>query len=161
MQRWLNSPVARRILRAVASLSLCALMMFSAAAFAEGEAMQIEEDALPINTVDLTVPANDVWQRLRNGFSMPNLNSPLVADRQAFYLNRPELMKLMTARSRRYLYYIVTELEKRGMPTELALLPMVESSQPACLFTGTRTRHLAIHPVDRQALWTRAELVSG
>ena len=128
MQRWLNSPVARRILRAVASLSLCALMMFSAAVFAEGEAMQIEEDALPINTVDLTVPANDVWQRLRNGFSMPNLNSPLVADRQAFYLNRPELMKLMTARSRRYLYYIVTELEKRGMPTELALLPMVESS---------------------------------
>ena len=128
MQRWPNSPVAHRILRAVASLALCALATFSASAFAEGEATQIDEDAPPISTIDLTVPANDVWQRLRNGFSMPNLNSPLVADRQAFYLNRPELMKQMTARSRRYLYYIVTELEKRGMPTELALLPMVESS---------------------------------
>ena len=89
---------------------------------------QIAEDPAPIVTLDLTVPADDVWQRVRNGFSMPNLNSPLVADRQAYYLNRPDMLKLMINRSRRYLYYIVTELEKRGMPTELALLPMVESA---------------------------------
>ena len=90
--------------------------------------IQIEEDAPKIATIDLTVPADDLWQRMRNGFSMPNLNSPLVADRQAWYLNRPELLKSMIMRSRRYLYYIVNELDKRGMPTELALLPMVESS---------------------------------
>ncbi len=89
---------------------------------------QIEDDAPQIATIDLTVPADDLWQRMRNGFSMPNLNSPLVADRQAWYLNRPELLKSMIQRSRRYLYHIVNELEKRGMPTELALLPMVESS---------------------------------
>jgi membrane-bound lytic murein transglycosylase D len=89
---------------------------------------QLEDDAPKINTIDLTVPADDLWQRMRNGFSMPNLNNPLVADRQAWYLNRPELFRTMTNRSRRYLYYIVDELQKRGMPTELALLPMVESS---------------------------------
>ncbi len=65
---------------------------------------------------------------MRNGFSMPNLDSPLVADRQAWYLNRPELLRSSLNRSRRYLYYILGELEKRGMPTELALLPIVESS---------------------------------
>lgn len=89
---------------------------------------QIEDDALKIATIDLTVPADDLWQRMRNSFSMPDLNSPLVADRQAWYLNRPELLKTMIMRSQRYLYYIVDQLEKRGMPTELALLPMVESS---------------------------------
>lgn len=89
---------------------------------------RIEDDPAPIATIDLTVPADDLWQRMRNGFSMPDLDNPLVANRQAWYLNRPELLKTMILRSRRYLYYIVGELEKRGMPTELALLPMVESS---------------------------------
>ncbi|MFY9328575.1 MAG: transglycosylase SLT domain-containing protein [Georgfuchsia sp.] len=100
----------------------------SAPSLANTNVMQIEDDAPQIATIDLTVPADDLWQRMRNGFSMPDLNSPLVADRQAWYLNRPELLKTMIQRSRRYIYYIVTELEKRGMPTELALLPMVESS---------------------------------
>ncbi len=88
----------------------------------------VDDDMPRIPTIDLTAHAPDLWQRTRNGFSMPDLDSPLVAERQAWYLNRPEMLKRMLQRSRRYIYYIVTELEKRGMPTELALLPMVESS---------------------------------
>lgn len=87
-----------------------------------------DDDAPRVATIDLTKPPEDLWQRIRNGFSMPNLESPLVADRQAWYLNRPAALKVMTQRSRRYLYHIVNELEKRGMPMELALLPMVESA---------------------------------
>jgi len=34
----------------------------------------------------------------------------------------------MSARAEMYLYHIVVEIEKRGMPTELALLPFVESA---------------------------------
>jgi len=93
-----------------------------------GQATPVEEDLPRIATIDLTAPATDLWQRLRNGFAMPDLESPLVADRQAYYLNRPAALKVMTQRSRRYLYHIVSELEKRGMPMELALLPMVESA---------------------------------
>ncbi|MBE0619031.1 MAG: transglycosylase SLT domain-containing protein [Burkholderiales bacterium] len=59
---------------------------------------------------------------------MPNLSSPLVQDRQIWYASQPSYVKRMVERSKRYLYYIVEELEKRGMPTELALLPMVESA---------------------------------
>ena len=88
----------------------------------------IEEDFPRIATIDLTAPPVDLWQRIRNGFAMPNLDSPLVAERQAYYLNRPGALKVMTQRSRRYLYHIVAELERRGLPTELALLPMVESA---------------------------------
>ncbi|HQR02521.1 MAG TPA: transglycosylase SLT domain-containing protein [Rhodocyclaceae bacterium] len=89
----------------------------------------VPDDDLPhVATLDLTTSPKDLWQRVRNGFGMPNLDGPLVADRQAYYLNRPKMLQLLFSRSRKYLYYVVEELEKRGMPTELALLPMVESA---------------------------------
>lgn len=87
------------------------------------------KDELPIlHSIDLITPPDDLWERLRNGFAMPNLTSPLVLDRQIWYASRPSSIRNMVERSRRYLYHIVDELEKRGMPTELALLPMVESA---------------------------------
>ena len=89
---------------------------------------EVTGDLPPLKTIDLTTPPDDLWQRIRDGFAMPNLDGPLVADRQAWYLNRPELLQKLFRSSRRYLYYIVNELQKRGMPTELALLPMVESA---------------------------------
>ena len=79
-------------------------------------------------TLDLTRDANDIWDRIRRGFGMPDLDSQRVMDQQSFYLNRPRFLKQVFERGGRYLYYIVDELERRGMPTELALLPMVESS---------------------------------
>jgi membrane-bound lytic murein transglycosylase D len=78
--------------------------------------------------VDRTVKQDDVWQRIRAGFSMPDLTGPLVAEKTAWYAARPEYLKRVFDRSRRYLFHIVEEIEKRGLPTELALLPMVESS---------------------------------
>jgi len=81
---------------------------------------------LPI--IDLTVPPDDLWQRIRRGFAIPNIDDPLVQRNMAYYVGRPEYLQRMFERSRLYLYHIVDELEKRGMPTELALLPMVESA---------------------------------
>jgi membrane-bound lytic murein transglycosylase D len=78
--------------------------------------------------VDRTTQQDDVWQRIRVGFSMPDLAGPLVAEKTAWYVARPDYLKRVFDRSRRYLYHIVEEIEKRGLPTELALLPMVESS---------------------------------
>jgi membrane-bound lytic murein transglycosylase D len=81
---------------------------------------------LPV--IDLTERPDDIWARIRNGFAIPNLDGPLVVERQSWYAQHPAQLKIMVERSRRYLYYIVEELERRGMPTELALLPMVESA---------------------------------
>jgi membrane-bound lytic murein transglycosylase D len=78
--------------------------------------------------VDRTVRQDDVWQRIRDGFSMPDLAGPLVAEKTAWYVARPDYLKRVFERGRRYLFHIVDEIEKRGLPTELALLPMVESS---------------------------------
>ena len=78
--------------------------------------------------VDRTVRPDDVWQRIRDGFAMPDLAGPLVAEKTAWYVARPDYLKRVFERSRIYLFHIVEEIEKRGLPTELALLPMVESS---------------------------------
>ncbi len=82
---------------------------------------------LPIS-IDLTTQSTNLWDRIRNGFAMTNLNDDLVLYYQQYYLNRPESLRRMIERARPYLHHIVAELESRGMPTELALLPMVESA---------------------------------
>ncbi len=82
----------------------------------------------PAHAIDLARPADDLWERLRGGFAMADLQSPLVGVRERWYASQPEYLKRMVERSKLYLYYIVEEVEKRGMPTEIALLPMVESA---------------------------------
>ena len=94
----------------------------------EGERQDVHEPLRGVARIDLTAPTDDLWQRIRNGFAMPNLDSPLVEEKVAWYAARPDYLKRMFERSRRYLHHIVEELERRGLPTELALLPMVESS---------------------------------
>ena len=77
---------------------------------------------------------------------MPNLADEVVLDHQQWYMNRPDLLRRMVERSRRYLHHIVEEIEKRGMPTELALLPMVEFLQSDGLLPCPRLGTLAVHP---------------
>jgi len=92
------------------------------------EGSREELKARVVKRVDRTVHRDDLWQRIRDGFAMPDLTGPLVDEKVAWYVARPEYLKRVFERSRRYLYHIVEEIEKRGLPTELALLPMVESS---------------------------------
>jgi membrane-bound lytic murein transglycosylase D len=74
--------------------------------------------------------SHDVWQRIRNGFRIDDdaAAHPLVAVHEAWYAARPAYVRRMVERSRRYLYHIVQEVDRRGMPMEVALLPMIESA---------------------------------
>ncbi|KAF1020458.1 MAG: Membrane-bound lytic murein transglycosylase D [Paracidovorax wautersii] len=76
---------------------------------------------------ELTPPA-DIWDRMRQGFAMPDLDNELVERNTQYYAERPEYISRMAERSNKYLFHIVEELERRNMPTELALLPFVESA---------------------------------
>ena len=80
-----------------------------------------------LGAVSLDEPA-DLWERIRNGFTLEELDTPLVQNHVAWYANRPDYVRRMVERSQLYLYHIVEEVEKRGMPTEIALLPMIESA---------------------------------
>ena len=81
-----------------------------------------------MHTVDRTAPVDDLWHRVRQGFAMPDLDNDVVGKQVAYYAARPEYLQRIFDRGRIYLYHIVEELEKRNLPTELALLPMVESA---------------------------------
>ncbi len=73
-------------------------------------------------------PPADIWDRIRAGYAMEDLDDPLVAKWEKYYADRPEYMARIVERSSKYMFYIVTELERRGMPLEIALLPMIESA---------------------------------
>ncbi|WP_332775893.1 transglycosylase SLT domain-containing protein [Polaromonas sp.] len=75
-----------------------------------------------------TEPPKELWERIRRGFAMPNLENELVTEREQWYASRPDYIQRMTERSSKYLFHIVEELERRQMPTELALLPFIESA---------------------------------
>lgn len=75
-----------------------------------------------------TAANGNLWQRIRNGYAMPELKSTSTSSHESWYASRPEYVKRMMGRSQKYLYHIVEEVEKRGMPSEIALLPMVESA---------------------------------
>jgi len=89
---------------------------------------------------------------------MADLESPLWAFASAG-MRASRILKRMIERSKLYLYYIVEEVEKRGMPTEIALLPMVERVQSHGVFALARLRPVAIHSFDRQDLQAEPELV--
>ena len=94
----------------------------------EGERHEIKDRPAELPQIDRTAPVDDVWQRIRHGFAVPDLDSALVREKTRYYAARPDYLQRIVDRSRLYLYHIVEEIEKRGMPTELALLPMVESA---------------------------------
>jgi membrane-bound lytic murein transglycosylase D len=79
----------------------------------------------------------DVWGRIRSGYAIPDLDNSLVSRHTQAYSARPDSLKRISGRASPYLYHIVQELEKRGMPTELALLPVIESAfNPQALSTA-------------------------
>ena len=89
--------------------------------------LTVKTPAGGIEVATLAAPA-DLWERIRRGFAMPDLDTDLVRDREQWYASRPDYIQRMTERSSKYLFHIVEELERRNMPSELALLPYIESA---------------------------------
>jgi membrane-bound lytic murein transglycosylase D len=85
----------------------------------------------------MSIEEVDVWARIRKGFAIPDLDNPLVTTQTTWYSARPDYIDRTTTRASRYLFHVVQELEKRNMPTELALLPFIESAfNPQALSTA-------------------------
>jgi membrane-bound lytic murein transglycosylase D len=79
----------------------------------------------------------DLWARIRSGYAIPDVNGSLVDKHIQWYASRPDYLARTSGRAALYLYHVVQELEKRGMPTELALLPVIESAfNPQALSTA-------------------------
>jgi membrane-bound lytic murein transglycosylase D len=101
-----------------------------ATALRQGESVPLTsvEQNFGSRTVAAVAPPADLWERIRRGYGMNDLQGDLVQDREVWYTSRPDYIFRMTERSKKYLFHIVEELEVRNMPTELALLPFIESA---------------------------------
>ena len=81
-----------------------------------------------ISKSDTNDTEEDLWGRIRDGYGIPDVESAYATKHEAWYASRPDYVKRMVERSQRYLFHIVEEVQKRNMPTEIALLPMIESA---------------------------------
>jgi len=135
---------ARCLLSGVAAALLCAAC--AQVPTAEPDAMAQTEVAAPIASsappaprVEAPAPAQarapepprppaNVWERMRPSLRLAPLTSPLVQEWEQYYSRRPDYFARMVERSGRYLYHVIEEVERRKMPAEVALLPMIESA---------------------------------
>jgi membrane-bound lytic murein transglycosylase D len=90
----------------------------------------------------LEKPVGDLWQRVRNGLSFHTLENRRIAAERNWYVSNPDYMTRVTERATPYLYYIVEEIERRGMPMELALLPIMESAYDPFAYSHGRAAGL-------------------
>ncbi len=86
----------------------------------------------PVEWQDIVIPTAgpvaNLWVRIRRGFRLPDGNEARVRQQLHWYANHPGYMRRTAERAQPYLYYVVRQLTLRGMPTDLALLPIVESA---------------------------------
>lgn len=82
----------------------------------------------PVHIEKLPHEHDDLWQRIRSQLSIEVPDNQAVAKWRKYYLSHPNFMVTISQRAEPFLYYIVQEIEKRNMPIELALLPIVESA---------------------------------
>lgn len=96
-------------------------------AFSKQDSLQIAEFLSQMNTRTLRNGEN-VWLRAKDGFHMPEVLPHLIAEHEARYTRNLASFRRLLERSQPYLFHIVNEVERRGMPAEIALLPLVESA---------------------------------
>ena len=116
------------------SLSLVALFLSHAVAAGEPgpviHTLEWSSGAADSAPVSAESSHDDVWQRIRSGFRIDDTAqpNPLVGVHESWFAARPENVTRLAERARPYLYHIVEEVQRRDMPMEIALLPMIESA---------------------------------
>ncbi|ARU88120.1 LysM peptidoglycan-binding domain-containing protein [Pseudomonas sp. M30-35] len=83
-----------------------------------------------LNTQTKEYVATDIWERVRDGYQMQDIIgiNPRIEQQRLWFVSNPSFIENASERSSPYIHYIVEQLEERNMPTELALLPMIESA---------------------------------
>jgi membrane-bound lytic murein transglycosylase D len=85
---------------------------------------------------------DDLFDRMRAGFAFDEVQEPAIDQQMAWFKNNPDYLDRTFGRGRRYMYYVITEVEARGMPLEFALLPVVESAYEPFAYSVSRASGL-------------------
>ena len=71
---------------------------------------------------------SDIWSRIRSGFKLNHEETSRVKYYERLYTKNPKAFSALMAKARPFLYFLLTEIERRGLPTELVFIPGIESS---------------------------------
>ncbi|MGO9992386.1 MAG: LysM peptidoglycan-binding domain-containing protein [Steroidobacteraceae bacterium] len=85
---------------------------------------------------------DDLFERMRAGFAFDEVQEPAIDQQLAWFEHNPDYLERVFQRGQRYMYHIITEVERRGMPTEFALLPVVESAYEPFAYSVSRAAGL-------------------
>jgi membrane-bound lytic murein transglycosylase D len=85
---------------------------------------------------------DDLFDRMRAGFAFDEVQEPAIDQQLAWFEHNPDYLERVFQRGQRYMYHIITEVERRGMPTEFALLPVVESAYEPFAYSASRAAGL-------------------
>jgi len=85
---------------------------------------------------------DDLFDRMRAGFALDEVSEPAIDQQLAWFEHNPDYLERVFQRGQRYMYHIITEVEGRGMPTEFALLPVVESAYEPFAYSVSRAAGL-------------------
>ncbi len=96
----------------------------------------------PAEETASTLHYTDLWDRVRSGLRLPKLDHQRVAYHERWFSKNPEYMKRKMKRARLFLYHIVEELDRRGLPMDLALLPAIESAYQPHAYSRARASGL-------------------
>ena len=88
---------------------------------------QAQEPTAVFAPGDVQAEDDIIWPRLRRGFKLEHIDHPRVQHEIRRLQRSPQAFHGLMARSEPYIYYILDQIEDAGLPTELALLPAVES----------------------------------
>lgn len=81
--------------------------------------------------------ASDLWDRIRQGFDLPDQQNARIEKEAEWFGRHQAYLDRVAVRAQPYLHYIVDQVQQRGMPSEIALLPVVESAfQPYAYSSG-------------------------
>jgi len=95
----------------------------------ESESQLVAETDTIINEEDLFPRTRlDTWERIRNGFDLPDVEHKRITQELNWYKRHPEYMNRVVERARPYLHFITETVEAADIPLEIALLPIVESA---------------------------------
>jgi membrane-bound lytic murein transglycosylase D len=99
----------------------------------------------PVEGIDLVsspVGADDVIAKLQRGFRLQYADNHRTEAEKTWFARHPDYLERVFTRAQRYLPYIVSELERRNLPLELALLPIVESAYDPFAYSHGRAAGL-------------------
>ena len=106
------------------------LLLLSACESTTAAEISIEKTIEPIQAQKVVQPIieKDLWQYIANRYTLSAASQKDLFWHIDWFKKNPDYLTRVTKRAKPYLYLVTQEVEKSGLPIEIALLPIVESA---------------------------------